>query len=181
MCREQGVATNKLVEGPGTESAGAGIAGKEHSDVVELDITTVRSPADAAEADALVDRRPSAERSTGDDWSASPGEASRVLLARRGGEAVGVARICWPLARRAGEVRRGRLSHLYVVPEARSAGAGEALLRRAAVVAWWSGCHDLRVHAETGAAAGSTLLERVGFQPEGEGGDLVLSPRPTGR
>jgi GNAT superfamily N-acetyltransferase len=177
------VATNEVMSGPGPgcgpdeEAAAAG---------AELSITTVRSAADLDAAQGLLCHRDRAEAGWPTSGAARPGEASRLLLARRGDEPVGVARLCWGVARRAGEVRRGHLTHLYVRPDARSTGVGDALVRRAGVVAWWSGCEDVRVRAAGWPEAAVAVLRRAGFTPVGEdepAGELVLvaTPQDIGR
>ena len=108
-----------------------------------------------------------------------PGRWSRLLLARRDGEPVGAARVRWSPGRRAGEVRCGQLSHLVVEPDARRHGVGEALVRRAASVAWWTGCRDIEVGPGAASREATPLYERVGFRPgpADEGLVLLLDPR----
>ncbi|MPY95625.1 MAG: GNAT family N-acetyltransferase [Acidimicrobiia bacterium] len=107
----------------------------------------------------------------------------RLLLARRGGRAVGVARLRG-LGPDGGSLRcrNAQLSHLYVVPEARGTGAGEALVAQAAVMAWWFGCRELRARTTVWPADAVRLLERVGLRSAG--GDvwaLAVEPAVTAR
>lgn len=186
------MATNELMSGTGAAGGDdADSRGAELPVPTELAITIVRTSADRSAAEALVRRHQRAELAPGAGEALEaqgegisdpprPGHGSRLLLARRGALPVGVARICWAVARRAGEVRRGTLSHLYVAPEARSTGVGEALVRRAAVVAWWSGCHDLRVRNDAWPSEALARLERAGFAPaEGTGSDDAEHPVPS--
>lgn len=156
-CRHGVVAANEVISGSG----------------LEVDITTARGPRDFADVGALLCGHSASLPEP------APGQVARLLLARRSGRVVGAAGISWGVARRAGEVRRALLTHLFVDPAARGAGVGEALVRRAAVVAWWSGCHDLRAGAEGLPPEARRLLERVGFSAAPDaGGDLVLRATP---
>jgi ribosomal protein S18 acetylase RimI-like enzyme len=153
------VAANEVINGAG----------------LEVVITTARGPRDLADVEALLCGNGTALTAP------TPGEGARLLVARRGEQVVGAARISWGVARRAGEVRRGALTHLVVHPASRGAGVGEALARRAAVVAWWSGCHDLRVQVASCPPEAQHLLARVGFAAADDAaeGELVLRATPT--
>jgi len=76
------------------------------------------------------------------------------------GHAVGFATACWATR---GSARVGWLRHLWVEPEARGVGVGEALL--GAALSWLAGLGVLRVDAAAlpGDRATKRALEAAGF------------------
>jgi GNAT superfamily N-acetyltransferase len=151
-----------------------------------VNVTTVRLPHELDQAAALLEHqlRWQADVRPGSIDVADelallrhPGPWARLLLAHRDERTVGVARIQWGPARRAGEVRRAQLTHVFVVPDERRAGVGEALVRRAAILAWWNGCHDL--HVTTWSREATGMLHRIGFREEPGTEGLLLSVRPA--
>ena len=109
-----------------------------------------------------------------------PEEGVRLVLARRGGRPVGVARARYRCPAQLGSPARhsAKLTHLFVVPEARGAGVGEALVGQAAVMAWWFGSQQLTAAPATWTSDAVRLLQRVGMQPIG-GGLLALDVEPS--
>jgi putative acetyltransferase len=84
--------------------------------------------------------------------------AGCLLLARRGGAAIGVVALK-PLAARIAEVKR-----LYVVPEARGAGIGRVLAERAVAAASVKGYERVRLDTHRPSmSAAIALYRRLGF------------------
>lgn len=91
----------------------------------------------------------------------------RLVLVRRGGRPVGVARVRFRAAGELGGRGRhvARITHLYVVPEVRGSGVGEALVSHVSVMSWWFGCASMRAATTAWTEDAVRLLHRVGFRP----------------
>lgn len=86
-------------------------------------------------------------------------DEARHLLAVRDGESVGTLRI-----RFLGEGRVAKIERVAVLAEARGAGVGEALMRRALYLAEAAGAPSAVLHAQVRA---QHFYRKLGFEPEG--------------
>jgi GNAT superfamily N-acetyltransferase len=165
-------------------------AHRTHAAAASLVIGTARLDADLTAAAELLGRQlrwvaaVSASAAAADEVArlSQPEDGVRLLLARKGGRPVGVARVRF---RRPGETGApgaccAQLTHLYVVPEARGCGVGEALVSQAGVMAWWFGCGELRAVVASWTADAVQLVRRVGMLPVAEG-TLAMSVAPDQR
>jgi GNAT superfamily N-acetyltransferase len=87
-----------------------------------------------------------------------------VLLAERGGRAIGVAYVSFTWALEHGG-RSAWLEELYVVPEERNRGAGMAMLAAVLEKAAAAGAAAVDLEVDTGHARAAHLYERAGFRP----------------
>jgi len=87
-----------------------------------------------------------------------------ILLARRGGRAVGVAYLSFGFILERGGLAMF-LEELYVVPELRGQGTGTSLLRAALDVARARGCRTAELEVESSHARAANLYARAGFRP----------------
>ena len=90
-----------------------------------------------------------------------------VLLAEDDGKAVGFAcarvsaSMCYP-------DKMGELTEMYVCPNARRRGAGEALVRAAVAAMRSAGAEEITVLTGETNAPAQALYEKCGFRPSGE-------------
>ncbi len=94
---------------------------------------------------------------------AEPSRAA-VLVAQDGARTVGVAYLAfiWTLEHGG---HAAWLDELYVVPELRSRGIGEAILHAAIALARARGCRAMDLEVEADHARAARLYERAGFRP----------------
>ena len=82
-------------------------------------------------------------------------DQARHLLALRAGEPIGTLRLRW-----LDEGRTAKIERVAVLPQARGAGIGHALLSAAVVLAEAGGASEARLHAQTVA---QDFYARLGF------------------
>jgi len=82
-------------------------------------------------------------------------DQARHLLALRAGEPIGTLRLRW-----LDEGRTAKIERVAVLPQARGAGIGHALLSAAVVLAEAGGASEARLHAQTVAR---DFYARLGF------------------
>lgn len=156
-----------------------------------LVVATARLAADVAAADDLLRRQLRRVAATATSATAldeevarlrQPEDGVRLLLARRDGHPVGVARARYRSAADHGPRRAhaAQLTHLHIVPEARGTGVGEALVSQATVMAWWFGCGELRAVKSSWTGEAVHLLERMGMAQAGPGVmSVAVGPAPS--
>jgi predicted GNAT family N-acyltransferase len=128
--------------------------------MAQLSLIEVQDPP-ALESVFMIRRRVFVdEQGVGEELEIDAHEAeARHLLALCDGEPVGTLRL-----RLVGDQRTAKIERVAVLAEARGAGVGEALMRRALDVAETAGARSAVLHAQVQA---QNFYHRFGFEPEG--------------
>lgn len=103
---------------------------------------------------------------------------SVFLLAEDGGEGLGFTQL-YPAFASLSLAPSWILNDLYVEPEARGRGVGEALMRAARELALGNGAAELMLQTARDNATAQKLYERLGWQRDDEFMVYTLDPRAT--